>query len=312
MNKLISIAIITSPSPHHPDTSMIWQVIDSLKYLRGLDACPVQVVCDGFSTRPAENIRGTNLWSMSKVGIIIPEAAASYDTYCSRLEAEFEEARKTDCARSLSVLRLPSHHGFAFAVQTALMRASTPYVLVLQHDRAFSKQFDCMSALIQACEAEPTIRYVGFPTVTSAKHDDHQHSQYRVRDTLLPLCRVLRQPSGSDFVNDFDHQLVPLIFWYDSNHLAHVKRYLEIYRPFTYAPAELRSLIGSRGLKDMLLRRGDFIEDRLGQVPPPLPDDHLLRDGVHRNLGPRAAQMRDLTGWGGRPSGAPWRESPRR
>jgi hypothetical protein len=263
MNNLLSIAIITSPSPHHPDTSMIWQVIDSLKYLRGLDACSVQVVCDGFTTRPAENIRGTNLWSMSKVGIIIPEAAVCYEQYCSRLEAEFEATKKIDGARNLSLLRLTSHHGFAFAVQTALLQASTPYVLVLQHDRAFSKQFDCMSALIQACEADTTIRYIGFPTITSSKHDDHQHSQYRVRDALLPLCRVLEQPSGSDP----EQKLIPLIFWYDSNHLAHVKRYLEIYRPFTHAPAELRSLIGSRGLKDMLLRRGDFIEDRLGQVP---------------------------------------------
>ena len=248
---------------------MIWQVIDSLKYLRGLEDCSLQVVCDGYSVRLAEKIRGNNPWSMSKIGVIIPEAAALYEQYCNRLENEFEESKQQNpCSRSLSLLRLSSHHGFAFAVQEALSRADTPYVLIIQHDRAFVKYFDMISSLVDACENDPTIRYIGFPTTTSSKHDEHQHSQYRVRDALLPLCRSLEPISVgiNQKTEKTEINLVPLIFWYDSNHLAHVKRYLEIYRPFTNAPAELRSVIGSRGLKDMLLRRGDFIEDRVGQV----------------------------------------------
>ena len=266
LKSLISIAIITSPSPHHPDTSMIWQVIDSLKFLRGLDSCPIEVVCDGFLTRPVERIRGNNPWAMSKTGVIVPEAAELYEQYCGRLEEEF---KLKNCPRSLSVVRLPSHHGFALAVQSALVRAQTPYVLILQHDRAFVKQFDSMHRLVSACEADPSIRYIGFPTVTNAKHDEHQKSRYHVRDALMPLCRTLEPLSRAVADNQQDsdlQQLVPLLFWYDSNHLAHAKRYLEIFRPFTNAPAELRSILGSRGLKDMLLRRGDFIEDRVGQV----------------------------------------------
>jgi hypothetical protein len=272
INRLISIAIITSPSPHHPDTSMVWQVIDSIKFLRGLENCSLQVICDGFSVRDAEKIRGNNPWSMSKIGVIVPEAATLYEQYCNLLEKELDDLSRSQCTRSLSILRLSTHHGFAFAVQEALTRANTPYVLILQHDRAFVKYFDFMPSLMQAFEDDPAIRYIGFPTVTSSKHDEHQRSQYHVRDALLPLCRSLVPASSKEVecesgkLDIKKYQLVPLLFWYDSNHLAHVKRYLEIYRPFKNAPAELRSVIGSRGLKDMLLRRGDFIEDRVGQV----------------------------------------------
>ena len=67
--------------------------------------------------------------------------------------------------------------------------------------------------------------------------------------------------------------LMPLAFWYDSNHIAHVGRYLEIFAPYTNLPLELREAIGRENVHQLLLRKGDFIEDRFGQAQvrsPPL------------------------------------------
>ena len=58
----------------------------------------------------------------------------------------------------------------------------------------------------------------------------------------------------------------PLIFWYDSNHICKISRYLEIYRPFTFVPSEIKDIIGVKAVKSMLMKNGHFIEDRFGQA----------------------------------------------
>eukprot|EP01034_Spumella_vulgaris_P021589 gene21589-27627_t len=82
-------------------------------------------------------------------------------------------------------------------------------------------------------------------------------------------------PAGSEEIDIKDSHkyylgdhlyLQPLIFWFDSNHLCHVQRYLEIYRPISNLPAELKEAIGMKSLKKMILRKGDFIEDKFGQM----------------------------------------------
>lgn len=53
---------------------------------------------------------------------------------------------------------------------------------------------------------------------------------------------------------------------FDSNHLCHVERYLNIFRPYKTVPPELKALLGNKRVKELLLRQGDFIEDRWGQM----------------------------------------------
>ena len=60
--------------------------------------------------------------------------------------------------------------------------------------------------------------------------------------------------------------LQPLIFWFDSQHLCHIQRYLAIYSPYVNLPEEMKSWLGEAFVKDMILRKGDFIEDRFGQM----------------------------------------------
>lgn len=44
------------------------------------------------------------------------------------------------------------------------------------------------------------------------------------------------------------------------------QRYLCIFRPFRSLPPNLRDIVGLGAVKDMLLKPGDFIEDKFGQV----------------------------------------------
>jgi hypothetical protein len=64
-------------------------------------------------------------------------------------------------------------------------------------------------------------------------------------------------------------EIQPTIFWYDSIHLCHVQRYREIYTPFRAMPSALMILLQEKDpnlIQRLVLRRGDFIEDRFGQV----------------------------------------------
>lgn len=59
---------------------------------------------------------------------------------------------------------------------------------------------------------------------------------------------------------------MPLIFWYDSQHICHVGRYLRIFEAPTDMPAHLQDILGPDVISSMRMRRGDFIEDRFGQA----------------------------------------------
>jgi hypothetical protein len=111
---------------------------------------------------------------------------------------------------------------------------------------------------MDAMDSKIHIRYVGFPTVMSAGHEAVIRRRYHL-DALLRDDMLISLP-------DTGFSLMPLIFWYDSNHLGHVQRYLEIFKPFTHVSETIRTHFSSKAIKQMLLRQGDFIEDRFGQA----------------------------------------------
>jgi len=106
-------------------------------------------------------------------------------------------------------------------------------------------------------ETHTHIRYIGFPTSSNVNHDKFISTNYNLH--------CLNQPEIKLQLGD-NLYLQPTVFWYDSQHLGHVQRYLQIYRPYKNMPTHLRDLVGIYSIKDMLLRPGDFIEDRFGQV----------------------------------------------
>lgn len=187
----------------------------------------------------------------TKRGRITNEMVMNYEKYWENIFEMYPPPRVT-------IVRLDSHHGFAMAVREGLLRCTTTFSLILQHDRTFYVPFPHLSKVCHMMIEKPHIRYVGFPTVMSQHHSRSIHCRY----SLLPLVDPAQ--SHIDILPD-ELVLQPLIFWYDSNHLAHVQRYLEIYRPHYYLSENLREALGLAAIKKMLLRRGDFIEDKFGQ-----------------------------------------------
>ena len=179
---------------------------------------------------------------MAKLGVIAENHVPAYAEYVRRLQTEFDE-----------VIDLETHHGFAMAVLEGLKMCSTEYCLILQHDRSFCRPVTNLEMILETMDSDESIRYVGFNTFKSARHDRVLEERYDLLSTMSEQSKKISS----------EHSLFPLIFWYDSNHIAHVQRYLEIYQPFKYAPQVVRDRFdGPRGVKKMLLRTGDFIEDR--------------------------------------------------
>jgi hypothetical protein len=74
-------------------------------------------------------------------------------------------------------------------------------------------------------------------------------------ETTLSDCDVLSELDRNAMIHgDSLISLQPTIFWYDSNHLAHVHRYLEIFSPYENLSTELRAIIGKENIKNMFLR----------------------------------------------------------
>lgn len=267
LHELLSVVIISSPSPSHPSTSLVDVVLSSLDVLDpALSTCQVFVILDGYEIRDK---------ARPKCGQVTVDMVRKYDGYHQALLAKAERLE----GRKLNIIRHDSHQGFSMCVQHALLHSPTPYALVCQHDRKFTASFPFLLKLIQLLESNEQwkhIRYVGFPSVTNANHRfilDHLGLKcLNSFPNVLPLDNL---PMYSPFDASTTLSLQPLAFWFDSNHLAHCERYLEIYKPFTYIPTDIKEIISKeRGnqedatkmIKKMVLKKGDFIEDRWGQL----------------------------------------------
>lgn len=237
----ITIIVVTSPAPSNPSTELISQSIESCDLVEGLSECPVIIVMDGFKVGPVDR---------TKIGRITEESAARYELYHQALLEKYASPR-------FRVVRNPIHQGFALSVKVGLELCTTKYCMVTQYDRMFCAPFSRLGDLIKAMEEYENIRYIGFPTSTNVSHDKFISTNYNL------YC--LNKP-GVKLCLDDHFYLQPAVFWYDSQHLGHVERYLQIYRPYKNMPPHLRDIVGIKSIKNMLLRPGDFIEDRFGQM----------------------------------------------
>jgi hypothetical protein len=233
----LSIIIVTSPAPLHPDTSMLWSVLHSVdQNIPGLHKCPVIIVCDGYKL--VGTAKRKNPYSLSKSGFIQEEAARTYEAYKSVLQHELDLLRPAS-HRQHVVLEMKDHAGFALSVKHALLHAKSTYQsthsLVLQHDRVFTTKLS--AAFIPRCLRtfclQEHVRYVGFTTTASLNYMAVQRQQFRsVWDRMQEdlAVNVAAQDSEGPAV------LVPMMFWYDSNHLVQIDRMLQMYTPFKTVP----------------------------------------------------------------------------
>jgi hypothetical protein len=239
----ISIVVVTSPFGSMPSTSIINYVLKSCDLVDGLQNAPVKIVFDGFK------LGNEDRW---KKGRITEESKSRYDQYYDNLARDMRDSPHVELIRS------PEHLGFAMSVKLGLEHCTTKYALIAQHDRCFCTPFNDLHLLLDMFEKYEYIRYIGFPTSNNVTHDRVLTSGYKL--TCLNYNTDIKFQLGPSLF------LQPLIFWFDSQHLCHVERYLNIYKPYKTLPVHLREVVGLKAVKDMFLKPGDFIEDRFGQV----------------------------------------------
>ena len=133
-------------------------------------------------------------------------------------------------------------------VKLGLHQCTTTYALVAQHDRAFVAPFPRVLDLLRAMQQNAFIRYIGFTSNSTMTHHSVLGTRYRLGWSEQPQIKL-------DLGNDL--MLQPLIFWFDSQHLCHIQRYLDIYSPYYNLPEEMKSWLGEAFVKDMILRKGD-------------------------------------------------------
>jgi hypothetical protein len=224
-----------------PSLNIIDYVIQSFGLLNGLEEVPIKIVMDGYK------VCGEN---RTKKGRITAEAEILYEEYHSALRERYKSDR-------FEIIKCPNHVGFAHAVREGLERCNTTYALIAQHDRCFCCEFDRLRDLMDAMDRHEHIRYIGFPTHSNITHDKLLHFNY-------DLDRLNKSDVKIDLGGNL--YLQPLVFWFDSQHICHIQRYLNIFKPYKTFPKDLFDLVGLKAVKDMLLRPGDFIEDRFGQM----------------------------------------------
>jgi hypothetical protein len=205
-----STIIISSPARSHPSSTLVDEVIASVEqFVEGAVSSPIILVCDGYRESRQSG------QSQTKRGKVDTDLACKYHEYMTTVEAKYRNRQA-----GFTLLRLDTHYGFAFAVKAGLELATTEYCMILQHDRAFCPTSSplTLKPIIDTMMTHSQIRYVGFPTSTNVTHDRLLKSKYKL--DLRETCSIpLPAPSSSYF-------LCPLVFWFDSNHFAHRRRYL--------------------------------------------------------------------------------------
>eukprot|EP01035_Chromulina_nebulosa_P017256 gene17256-22787_t len=184
--------------------------------------------------------------------------AEAYDKYFIDL-TEYMKSDFISRGRLVVIERLKSHCGFGLSVKRGLEICDSKYCLICQHDRVFLQSFNHIGSVIQMMEDNLFIRYVGFATSTNVSHNSVMKTRYQL-DALLEDDMIIKIP------NTINQYLHPLIYWYDSQHLCHVERYLNIFRPYRTFLIDFKAYFEVKMIQDMRIRKGDFIEDRFGQM----------------------------------------------
>lgn len=250
--KLLTVLISTSATQSNPSTLLLETTMASFRYAPLLWHCRRIIVCDGYRSGERTAYRR---------GILDRDAAVAYEEYVDRLTMLAESGVRP--VGGSKVLALPDRRGFGHALKAALELVSTPYVMVVQHDRVFSRPLD-VAAMLRWIGREPRIKYLHFPTFVSSKYlrEFRQRNlqgtnkwvesiRADVEDAAIPFCRQARDKTNDRSACGGGRAL-PLFHWYDSTHIVPTSHY----KYFVFGRDELNRT---------RVKFGSFPEDKLGQ-----------------------------------------------
>ena len=161
------------------------------------------VVADGVKVR--EEGKKAESWKRHRNGVVVPAEMPLYQEYIENLRA-----RANDAGSSLfgaQVLALSTRHGFGFAVREALPHVRTPFVMVVQHDRAFTMRtsFDLRGVLSLMADQPDRVKYMLAPTSSTKNYAS------RIQTTLgAPRSRSLQLQQDAPALKPFGRVQCPV------------------------------------------------------------------------------------------------------
>ena len=251
-SSLLTVVVVTSPNHSNPDTTVLRHVLASFSVVPQLLACRVIIACDGFSPAATQSSGplkqrkrpvGAVERAVHRRGELDEHHAAKYRQYRARVRRAVDERRGVPWDGEVELVMCDRWVGFAGAVELALEKVQTPYVMVVQNDRCFGEGFD-LRGVLSAMQENQQLKYVMMPTASTRTYLQYSHQRFKIEPA--PLIKSFKGFS-----------ICPLYFWYDSTHICSVKHY----REWVFA----RSAPGSTNrLCGVDMAAGCFIETTLG------------------------------------------------
>lgn len=246
LEDLLTVVLVTSPVPSCPSTEMLEATLGSFVAGGGLDRCMKLIVSDSYTVASAGQ------QPKPKSGRVPQDWGSAYEVFRDRVDAmiaavsceEGELPRASRVFARAVHIRMSERSGFGGCAKAALAAVSTPYILMLQHDRPCLRAFDCRSIVAVMQSSDNAAKYIGLPTKSSLSRSSRQNVRERCG---IALHSDLADGLVGDVAAAVGISLRFLFFWYDSAHVCQAEH--------------CRTFVFNTGR----VPRGGFPEDTLGQ-----------------------------------------------
>lgn len=177
----LTVIVTTSPIKSNPSTELLERVFQTFLH-GGSDfayKCRKVIVCDGCRQRD-ETVtkRHTSAKQAMRNGIVDQLQFEKYTEFKKRLRSLCASATEDSPFSNSFVEELDSRHGYGFALRHALRKCvSTPYVIVIQHDRTFMRSTPILDT-VKAMWYNQQIKYVGMSMRSNLLYRDVFVSKY--------------------------------------------------------------------------------------------------------------------------------------
>lgn len=206
LESLLTIVITTSPIKSNPSTELLERVLETFLLGGGPTfayGCRKVIVCDGCRQKGESTTkRHANDKQAMRNGIVTADQLRNYVQFKENLKRRCDEAgsvrpgetRPASPFVNTTVEELDFRHGYGFALKHAVTECvSTPYVMVIQHDRTFMRPTP-IAETVDAMWHDPKIKYVGMSMRSNLLYRDQFVGQYgRPYAEEMASC-ILRPP----------------------------------------------------------------------------------------------------------------------
>ncbi|KAL3938916.1 MAG: hypothetical protein SGBAC_006259 [Bacillariaceae sp.] len=195
---ILTLIVTTSPIKSNPSTELLERVFDT--FPKGGHSfaykCRKVIVCDGCRQRNETTTKKHNNFKQAmRNGIVNGDQFEKYTRFKHNLKKLCSSAREDSVFWNTSVEELGTRHGYGFALRHALLECvSTPYVIVIQHDRTFMRHTPIEATLRTMWHNHRQVKYVGMSMRSNLMYRDQFGSKYgRSYMEAMKTC-ILKSP----------------------------------------------------------------------------------------------------------------------